>query len=164
MKGFLRRESARKAFRKNAFCEVEVGNKAYKDVPSEWIYEQDYRDNYVRFRQVQQLRILIFVNMVVFNDNDDESDDFVIFKWLAIMVNADFVIFFFLSLLLRRRRCSSAPLQKKLTSLGHPNMYKPKLHTLPLWAQRIRHIQLVKLDFLRLPFVLTTGRTNFSLP
>ena len=33
-------------------CKVEVGNKAYKDVPNEWIYEQDYRDNYARFRQV----------------------------------------------------------------------------------------------------------------
>ena len=33
-------------------CKVEVGNKAYKDVPNEWIYEQDYRENYARFRQV----------------------------------------------------------------------------------------------------------------
>ena len=33
--------------------------------------------------------------MVVFNDNDDESDDYLIFKWLAIMVNAHFVVFFF---------------------------------------------------------------------
>ena len=33
-------------------CKVEVGNKAYKDVPNEWTYEQDYRENYARFRQV----------------------------------------------------------------------------------------------------------------
>ncbi|XP_044183686.1 uncharacterized protein LOC122964234 [Acropora millepora] len=32
-------------------CQVEVGNKAYKDVPNEWTYEQDYRENYARFRQ-----------------------------------------------------------------------------------------------------------------
>ena len=33
-------------------CKVEVGNKEYKDVPNQWIYEKDYRENYGRFRQV----------------------------------------------------------------------------------------------------------------
>ena len=32
-------------------CKVEVGNKDYKDVPNEWIYEQAYRESYARFRQ-----------------------------------------------------------------------------------------------------------------
>ncbi|XP_074627554.1 uncharacterized protein LOC141885649 [Acropora palmata] len=52
IEGFLKTRVRPQGFlNESLLCKVEVGNKAYKDVPNEWIYEQDYRENYARFRQ-----------------------------------------------------------------------------------------------------------------